>query len=162
MNPSPEDLARLGATVDAFCQTIERLPARALLEKPWGPRQVLGHLVFWHETYVLQIEARFAGKGWLLPEGTFNQMNADAVASLAMVGVPTQLARLRAANTRLCRLALQPKASEVRIQLKADSKAWTLNEFLVMVEAHIRRHGDEVRRAHLPRGGPRARTPSRT
>ena len=153
MNPSPEDLARLTATVEGFCQVIDRLPARALLEKPWGPRQVLSHLVFWHETYVRQIEARLAGKGWLLPEGTFNQLNADAVASLATVGVPTLIARFRAANTRLCRIAMQPKAASVPIQLKADSKAWPLDEFLVMVEAHIRRHGEELRKSHSPRGG---------
>jgi len=132
---------------------IGQLPARALLEKPWGPRQVLCHLVFWHETYVRQIEARLAGHGWLLPEGTFNELNAQAVASLAVVGVPTLLARFRAANTRLCRLALEPKAANVQVQLKQDSKSWPLDEFLVMVETHIRRHGDELRKAHSPRGG---------
>lgn len=153
MNPSPEDLARLTATVEAFCQMIDRLPARALLEKPWGPRQVLSHLVFWHENYVRQIDARLAGKGWLLPEGTFNQLNADAVVSLATVGAPTLIARFRAANTRLCRIAIQPKAASVHVQLKADSKAWPLDEFLVMVEAHIRRHGDELRKSHVVRSG---------
>jgi len=153
MNPSPENLARLAATVESFCQMIGQLPARALLEKPWGPRQVLCHLVFWHETYARQIEARLAGHGWLLPEGTFIELNAQAVASLAAVGVPTLLARFRAANTRLGRLALEPKAANVQVQLKQGSKSWPLDEFLVMVEAHIRRHGDELRKTHPPRGG---------
>jgi hypothetical protein len=153
MASSEEELARLTATVESFCRLMEGLPARALLEKPWGPRQVLSHLVFWHETYVRQAEAQLTGKGWLLPEGTFNELNAQAVASLATVGVPTLLARLRAANKRLCTLVRQPKASVVKIQLKADSKAWPLGEFLVMVEAHIRRHGEELRKAYFPRGG---------
>jgi hypothetical protein len=148
VKPSPEELTRLTASVDRFCRLIERLPARALIEKPWGPRQVLSHLVFWHETYVRQIEARQSGKGWLLPEGNFNELNARAVASLAAVGVPTLLARFRAANTRLCRLAGQPGAASALIQLKADSKAWPLGEFLVKVEAHIRTHGEEIRRTH--------------
>jgi hypothetical protein len=114
---------------------------------------VLSHLVLWHEDYVRQIEARLAGKGWLLPEGTFNELNARAVASLAAVGVPTLLARLRAANTRLRRLAIEPKAANVQIQLKQDSKSWPLDEFLVMVEAHIRRHAAELRKTHSPREG---------
>jgi hypothetical protein len=147
MNPSPEDLDRLTASVDGFCQLIEQLPARALLEKPWGPRQVLSHLVFWHETYVRQTEARLAGHGWLLPDGTFKELNAQAVASLSAVGVPKLLARFRAANTRLCRLAQEPRAAGVQIQLKQDSKSWPLGKFLVMVEAHIRRHGEELRKA---------------
>jgi hypothetical protein len=148
MQSRPEDLARLTDTVQAFCRIIERLPGRALLAKPWGPRQVLCHLVFWHETYVRQIEARRAGKGWLLPQGGFNELNAQAVASLAGVGVPTLLARFRTANTRLCRLAMSPNSAGIRIQLKQDSKEWTLAEFLPLVEAHIRRHGDEIRRSH--------------
>ena len=148
MNSSPEDLARLTASVEGFCQMIDRLPARAMLEKPWGPRQVLSHLVFWHETYVRQTDARLAGHGWLLPEGSFKELNAQAVASLAAVGVPTLLARFRAANTRLCSLAHEPKAAGVQIQLKQDSKSWPLGELLVMVEAHIRRHGEELRKAH--------------
>jgi hypothetical protein len=153
MAPPEEELTRLTATVESFCKLVEGLPARALLERPWGPRQVLSHLVFWHETYVRQTEARLADKGWLLPEGTFNELNAQAVASLAAVGVATLLARFRAANKRLCSLARQPRASVVDIQVKADSKAWPLGEFLVMVEAHIRRHGEELRKTYFPRGG---------
>jgi hypothetical protein len=153
MKPSSEDLARLTGTVESFCQMIDRLPASALLEKPWGPRQVLSHLVFWHEIYGRQIEARMAGKGWLLPEGNFKELNAQAVASLATVGVPTLLARFRAANTRLCRLAGQPGAERAHVQLKQDSKAWPLGEFIVLVESHIRRHGEELRKSHSPRRG---------
>jgi hypothetical protein len=153
MNPSTELLRRLSETVDGFCQMIEHLPARALLEKPWGPRQVLCHLVYWHEIYVRQIEARQAHKGWLLPEGGFKELNAEAVASLASVGVPTLLARFRTANSRLCRLAMEPKSAGAHIQLKVDSKNWPLDEFLDQVEAHIRRHGEDIRRTHAPRGG---------
>ena len=152
MNASTELLERLSATVDGFCQMVEHLPARALLEKPWGPRQVLSHLVYWHETYVRQIEAQRTGRGWLLPEATLKELNAQAVASLAAVGAPTLLARFRTANSRLCRLASEPASAGVRIQLKLNSKSWQLDEFLDRVEAHIRRHGDEIRRTHPPRG----------
>jgi hypothetical protein len=146
--PRPEHLDRLTATVSRFCQIIERLPARALLEKPWGPRQVLSHLVYWHEDYVRQIEARRSGMGWLLPEGGFEELNARAVASLAGVGVPTLLARFRTANARLCRLAADPAAAGFPIQLKQDTKSWALGEFLIHVEAHIRRHGEQIASAH--------------
>jgi hypothetical protein len=144
----PEDLVRLTSTVSRFCQIIERLPARALLEKPWGPRQVLSHLVYWHEDYVRQIEARRAGKGWLLPVGKFAELNARAVDSLAGVGVPTLLARFRTANARLCRLATDPASAGIPIQVKQDSKGWPLHEFLIDVETHIRRHGEEIVSTH--------------
>ncbi len=142
---------RLTTSVNAFCGMIENLPARAFLEEPWGPRQVLAHLVFWHETYVRQIEAGLAGKGWLFPEGTLKELNAKAVASLSGVGVPTMLARFRAANSRLCRLAADPKSAGAHVQLKRDTKSWPLSEFILEVEAHVRRHGDEIRRTHPSR-----------
>lgn len=151
---------RLTASVEAFCGTIGKLPARAFLEKPWGPRQVLAHLVFWHETYVRQVEAGLAGIGWLFPEGTLKELNARAVASLSGVGVPTMLARFRTANSRLCRLAADPRSAGARVQLKRDTKSWPLSEFILEVEAHVRRHGEEIRRNYsLRQSRPSGETP---
>jgi hypothetical protein len=154
MPSRPEDTARMTATIQTFCRIIEQLPAHAFLVKPWGPRQVLAHLVFWHETYVRQIEAGQAGMGWLFPEGTLKTLNEEAVASLASVGVPTMLARFRAANTRLCRLAADPKTAGARVQLKRDTKSWPLSEFILQVESHVRRHGEEIRRTYPSRRAP--------
>jgi hypothetical protein len=106
MTASQDGPMRLTASIEGFCRTIEQLPARAFLVQPWGPRQVLAHLVFWHENYVRQVEAGLSRKGWLLPEGTFETLNARAVASLAGVGVPTLLARYRHSlvfAARMCR-----------------------------------------------------------
>ncbi len=145
---------RLTASIEAFCRIVEQLPAHAFLVKPWGPRQVLAHLVFWHEIYVRQIEAGQAGIGWLFPEGTLKTLNEEAVASLAAVGVPTMLARFRAANTRLCRLAADPKTAGARVQLKRDTKSWPLSEFILQVELHVRRHGEEIQRTYPSRRAP--------
>ena len=35
------DSTALDAAVETFCQFIEELPAEALVEQPWGPREVL-------------------------------------------------------------------------------------------------------------------------
>jgi hypothetical protein len=154
MTGSRDGPKRLTASVEEFCGTIEKLPARAFLETPWGPRQVLAHLVFWHESYVRQIEAGLAGIGWLFPEGTLKELNAKAVASLSGVGVPTMLARFRAANSRLCRLAGDPRSAGAQVQLKRDTKSWPLSEFILEVEAHVRRHGDAIRRTYPSRQSP--------
>jgi len=153
--PAPiKDIDRLTLTLEEFCATIEGLPARAYLVKPWGPRQVLAHLVFWHEIYVRQVDAGQAGIGWLLPEGTLKTLNEEAVASLASVGIPTMLARFRAANTRLCRLAADPRSAAAHVQVKRDSKSWPLSEFIPHVETHVRRHGEEIRRTYASRRAP--------
>jgi hypothetical protein len=154
MMGSEDGTRRLTASIEAFCRIVEQLPAHSFLVKPWGPRQVLAHLVFWHEIYVRQVEAGQAGIGWLFPVGTLKTLNEEAVASLAAVGIPTMLARFRAANTRLCRLAADPRTAAAHVQVKRDSKSWPLSEFIPHVETHVRRHGEEIRRTYPSRRAP--------
>ena len=54
-------LDKLRATVEGFCRFIVGLPKTTLVEQEWGPKEVLAHLVFWHESYVAQIEALMGG-----------------------------------------------------------------------------------------------------
>ncbi len=137
----PDASNRLKASVDSFCALIEALPAHSLREQPWGPREVLAHLVFWHEQYVTQLQARLSGVPFLAPSGRFRELNDRAVADARHRSIPAQLARFRAANRRLLQLAAEPRAPTVGIQIKADSKVWPLAELLPRVAAHIQRHG---------------------
>jgi hypothetical protein len=40
------------------------------------------------------------------------------------------------------------------VQVKRDSKIWPLSVFILEVETHVRRHGDEIRRTYAPRRTP--------
>jgi hypothetical protein len=67
-----DDQERLRETVEAFCRFIEQLPEAALAEQEWRPKEVLAHLLFYHESYVAQVEAPVAGEPFEPPKGRFS------------------------------------------------------------------------------------------
>jgi hypothetical protein len=143
-----DDPARLTATVESFCAWIESLPASDLRPRDWGPREVLAHLVYWHESYVRRTAAVRAGKPPALPEGRFADINAHAVASLRTVPVRRLVRRLRAANRRLCAQAAEGNPRRIVFRIKRDSRPWKLADLIPAAEAHIRNHLRAIRKEY--------------
>jgi hypothetical protein len=135
-----DDQARLTATVESFCAGIESLPARDLRSREWGPREVLAHLVYWHEGYVRRTSAVRTGQSPTLPQGRFADINACAVANLRDVPIRRMIQRLRAANRRLCTLAAAHDPRRIAFRIKQDSHPWRLSDLIPAAEAHIRHH----------------------
>jgi hypothetical protein len=135
-----DDLARLTDTVEEFCAWIESLPARDLRPQPWGPREVLAHLVFWHEYYCAQSRAALAGKASPRPAGRFAEINSRAVEKYRAFAPRVLAARFRSANRRLRRLAAGNDPRGIAFRLKEDSQMWELSDLIPAVEAHIRNH----------------------
>lgn len=98
------DIARLRATVETFCQFIEALPSATVVEQAWGPKEVLAHLVFHHESYVDQVEAYCEGEPFAPPRGRFSDINAQAVAGSRGVPGLELIQRFLEANETLCTL----------------------------------------------------------
>jgi hypothetical protein len=132
------DLERLTTTVESFCRFMEQLPGAARQEQPWGPREVLAHLVYWHELYVEQVEALRGGPPAELPEGRFSDLNALAVAQSRGAPLDEMLRRFREANERLV-IAITA-SPDLAIQLKRGSKVWPLEALIPNVGSHIRNH----------------------
>ena len=51
----------LDQAVEDFCRFIENLPPEVATQQAWGPKEVLAHLVYYHELYVAQAQAYLAG-----------------------------------------------------------------------------------------------------
>src|SRR5512136_1110826 len=97
-------MIELSQSIEAFCNFIEQLPSKSLEEQDWGPREVLAHLVFYHELYVKLVEAA-ALKLPLVPlEGKYREINARAVADCRGCSVDQLVERLSFANRRLVEL----------------------------------------------------------
>lgn len=135
-----KDLERLTETVDQFCQFITALPASALVEQDWGPKEVLAHLVYYHELYVKLVEAFIAGVPAVPPKGRFQDLNAQAVAASRGVTPVELVERLKKANHRLVELYQRHNPRKISVEIKAGAKLRTLAELIPEVEAHIRNH----------------------
>ncbi len=134
------DLTRLEETVERFSQFITMLPTGALVEQDWGPKEVLAHLVYYHELYVKLVEAFLAGTPMEPPKGTFRELNAQAV--VASRGTPPSelVDRFQKANQRLVELCQRYDTREITVEIKAGAKPRPLAELIPEVEAHIRNH----------------------
>lgn len=147
MSQLETDLDRLHLTIDAFCDLADAPPAGApktTPEQDWGYREVLAHLVYHHEAYVAQAQARLSGRDFTLPCGRFKDMNAEAVAAFRAVPLSRLVRRLRAADRHLRQIALQPGGAQITIQIKEGSKCWRLADLVRAVEAHVRRHHQQL------------------
>jgi hypothetical protein len=137
------DLDRLTTTVVKFCRFIEELTEAKLQEQPWGPREVLAHLIYWHELCAAQAEAARDGRSSELPEGQFSDLNA--VAQNRDESLSEMLRRFREANDRLVSAATA--SPDIVIQLKRGSKDWPLVELIPNLESHIRNHLRQLEKA---------------
>lgn len=133
-------LGVLSTAVDAFCGYIEGLPAEALVDKAWGPKEVLAHILYWQEVWVAEAEAVLAGRPYSLPEGRFEDVNSEVARASHGVPVDDLLSCLRAVQERLRRVASEPGAGDILLQLKMGAAQQPL-EWLILGEAeHIRDH----------------------
>lgn len=134
------ELERLKTTVEEFCRLIEELPKAKTAEQEWGPKEVLAHLVFWHESYVAQIEASLAGKIYDRPQGRFSDLNAQAVARNRGIAIEKLIRRFQKADEKLRRLYRTHDPAAIVIEIKQGSKRWQLIDLIPAVEAHVRNH----------------------
>jgi hypothetical protein len=141
------DLERLNATVEDFCTWIESLPVWETRVRDWGPREVLAHLVYWHEYYIAQSRAILAGRPLTPPAGRFADMNAGAAAKFQKYPIATLVKKFQNANRRLYRLAREHDPRRIAFSIKQGSKRWRLSELIPAVEAHIRNHLRALKKA---------------
>jgi hypothetical protein len=147
------DFEKLRQAVSEFAHFIRELPEVALVEKAWGPREVVAHLVFWIESYVIQAEAILAQKQPEPPQGHFGELNAKMIEASRDVPVINLLRRQQAACERLGNLAQILDSSTVMLELKKGSVPHSLTWFIVGEAGHIRHHHQrlirQVRRDYL-------------
>jgi hypothetical protein len=132
------EIEKLRKTVEEFCQFIRKLPEADLVEQAWGPREVLAHLVFWHERYVAQIEASLAKEPFEGSEGRLKDLNALAIEASRGAPIDELLHSFQRTDERLRDFgqSLDPQ----NIILEVQSHRYTLDGAISRVEAHIRNH----------------------
>ena len=111
----------LRQAVGEFRHFVSGLPEPALVEKAWGPKEALAHLVFWLESYVTQVEALLAGQTPELPSGRFDDLNAEVVTASRGVPVTELLRRHLVACERLYQVAESHDPENIVLVLKQGS-----------------------------------------
>jgi len=132
---------QLREAVNAFGGFIAELPDSAVVEKACGPKEVLAHLVFWMESFVDQTAALLSNQPPEPPHGSFDDLNARAVAASRGVSVDAFLRRHQAASDHLCRVAQIHNPERIVFVLKKGSTIQRPLTWYLTAEAnHIRWH----------------------
>ena len=140
------DLEKLQNTVDALCNYIETLSETAQAEQAWGPKEVLAHLVQYHESFADQASAIVTGNRVEALKGRFIDVNAQAVDASRGIPVKDLIQRFKEADTRLRDIAKMYDPTAIYLLLKQDSVQRTLADVITMVEHHIRSHHRQLMR----------------
>lgn len=135
----------LQEAVEEFVREFQLVDPRPLTGGEWGARELLCHLVYWHENYVTILHAMSRHEEPPLKEGVFRDFNRLAVEELGHVPADVLLTRLETAQRRLAieLLRLSPAA---RIRIKTGSMARGPVEFARRIEGHFRGHMADLRR----------------
>lgn len=134
------DCHKLEQTVNTFCDYIQSLPDADKVEQRWGPKEILAHLVQFHENFVNQTEAILANQAYENLAGRFDQVNARAVRESRGISIDRLIQRFQIADQRLRHFAQTCDAEALQVKLKAASKPQSLASVITMVEHHIRSH----------------------
>jgi hypothetical protein len=145
-NIAMKDFAQLEQAVEAFCRFIEDLPEEALAEQAWGAKEVLAHLVYWHEVYVSQAQCLLSGEPVPILQGRYRDLNALAVERSRGVPVAELVRRFRAANRTLGEILLECDPQQVIIPIKTGVRSYTLTRLIAEVHAHVRGHLQKLKR----------------
>lgn len=141
-----DETAHLHEVVNDFIAYISRLPADALKPDVWSPREVLVHLVFWHERYISIISAALDGREPDLLTGSGKALNAMPVRENAGAPIGLLIERFQAAQAELEELTASEAARSVTIRIRLNTKERTVNDLLHAVEGHIRNHLAKLRK----------------
>ncbi len=145
---SPE-IDKLSAVISSFTEFVHALPQQKLESsrtEKWGAREVLIHLVFWHEQYAQIASDVFANRDYKQLSGTFKEINALAVKQNMSVPINELLERWAATQNNLERLSKKPGSSRLKFCLRVGSKQWPFSALMRLAAEHIRQHEDKLRK----------------
>ena len=138
-----KELAALDEAVHSFIGFIRSLPPESLRPggtEPWGPREILIHLVFWHEQYRILAEAAAASQAPQPLKGAIKELNRAAVAGNISASVEELISRWSQAQQALARLGNREGSDRLQFPIRAGSKQWQFQDLLRAASRHIARH----------------------
>jgi len=110
-------------------------------------REVLCHLVFWHNEYVAISRALLDGQEPPLKEGTYAQLNREATKEFGQQSTAELIHQLSALQESLRKQLLALPDWSVDFPVKQDSRRKSVTERVLAIERHVTMHVTRLRRA---------------
>lgn len=141
-----ERLAELEDAVAELVAVARSLPdSDVVATGEWTVRDVLAHLVFWHESFARNVADLAADRRPTPLAGTYAALAARTRTELGGAGIDALLARLIDAQAVIRGWVRDPRIT--LIPYRRGSRPYPPDEHLTVVRDHIRTHTRELARA---------------
>lgn len=140
-----ESFLKLSNAVDHFIQEVNHLKLSNMATDEWTVKDVLCHIVFWHNYYAKQHSALASGKNPVIFKSkggsTRNQEGVDLLKSLSKENL---IEKLNKSHKDLYRSII---VNQVPGMDYTDKKHYQTEESLEVIAGHINRHALQVKRS---------------
>ena len=139
------DFTQLSDQIENLIQQVQEKKLSDMATKEWSVKDVLCHIVFWHENYAANYQAMVDHKTSPLLSGSITVINPAGVKSLQRCSLEELIQRLQKAQGSLYQNIVEKQIPKMTYKL--NSRTYTTPEFLEAISGHVFRHTIQVKRA---------------
>lgn len=140
----------LDLAVQTFCEVCRQADPDKQVYDLWKVKDIVAHVTFWHEYYVRNLSSVESGGEKYLLKDTYTDINRRMQLEKSKFSITQLLDQLVDAHNKFNALVSRGKAKVMTY--KEGSRDYTVPEPITSVEAHIRNHTKDIKRA-LNRNG---------
>jgi hypothetical protein len=111
----------------------------------WTPREVLCHVIFWHQATAEGMESVASGGEPYRVRASTDEMNARAVGRASGKSVDTLVQEARAVQARLVAAARKVSDPEAVVLVRGDGSSMSTIERLELIPRHWKAHIEEFK-----------------
>ncbi|UII77057.1 hypothetical protein LV716_04505 [Flagellimonas sp. HMM57] len=140
-----DSLKRLNETIeDVYLFFSKEYDYSKRINTLWSAKDILGHLVFWHESFERNLKCVATELKPNVLKGKLSDVNKQSVDSMRDVDIATLLDRFGKAQRSIQRHIFN--TSVQYIPYKQGSRDYTRLEHLQIVDAHIKKHLKQLKK----------------
>ena len=142
------NLSNLQESIQNLTAFFEQdLDFQQMVYELWNAKDILGHLVFWHESFARNIRDLGEGVKPTPLKGKLSEVNQQSVTTTAPASIRTLLNRLQAAQNIIEKYIFDETID--LIPYKRGSRSYSRQEHLQVVSGHINKHLRDLRKKLL-------------
>ena len=111
----------------------------------WTPREVLCHMIYWHQATVEGMEAIVSGKSPQKIYASTDEMNARAVGRASGKSIAKLADEVRGLQARLSKAAREMPDPDVTVLIRSDNSESTGLQRLELITKHWNAHIEELK-----------------
>ncbi len=131
--------------LELFLEVVKSKKSTLMATDEWTVKDVLCHIVFWHEQYAANYASLAAHTTPVIPKLSANKLNMPGVRSLRTYSIKQLIERLQTAHASLYSSIVEKKVP--RMTYHVGGRTYETDEFLEMICRHFNAHTMQVKRA---------------